>query len=117
MECSHCHAVMDSGDLFCGDCGTPLPPPPALTGAQAGSNGNGRWPATGRTVPRQASAAHENGSSGPFFSHARTRPAGRMTNATRYLCAAAYLDAGYAATVIRELVASVWWNWPTTSRS
>ena len=106
MECSHCHAVMDSGDLFCGECGTPLPPP-ALSGARAGPNGNGRWPATGQTVPRQASAALENGSPGPFFSHARTRPAGRMTNATRYLCAAAYLDAGYAATVIRELVASV----------
>jgi hypothetical protein len=104
MECSHCRAVMEPGDIFCGNCGAPSPSaaPPGVPSA-----GNGKWPTAVQTVPRQAPAAPETTTAGPFFSHMRSRPDGRMTNATRYLCAAAYLDAGYATTVIRELVASV----------
>ena len=41
-----------------------------------------------------------------FFRHAPGRPEGRPTNATRYLCAAAYLNPAYANQVIWELVAS-----------
>ena len=41
-----------------------------------------------------------------FFGHASPRPAGRPSNPTRYLCAAAYLDPGYANEVIGELVAT-----------
>jgi hypothetical protein len=116
MECSQCHAAMESGDIFCGSCGSPslAPSRAGARSASAGNGsagngpaGNGKWPTAAQTVPRQASAARETAPSGPFFSHTRSRPDGRMTNATRYLCAAAYLDAAYAATVIRELIASV----------
>ena len=41
-----------------------------------------------------------------FFGHASRRPAGWPSNPTRYLCAAAYLDPGYANEVIGELVAT-----------
>jgi hypothetical protein len=44
--------------------------------------------------------------SGRFFSHAQARPAGRVTNTTRYLSAAAYLNPRYANVVIGDLVAS-----------
>jgi hypothetical protein len=44
--------------------------------------------------------------SGRFFHHALGRPAGRPSNPTRYLCAAAYLNPWYANRVIGELVAS-----------
>jgi hypothetical protein len=103
---------MESGDTFCGNCGARSPSPaPALTGAGGASVGNEHraGPAWGavRTVPPPALPPPDAAPSGPFFSHSRVRPDGRMTNATRYLSAAAYLDATYAATVIRELVASV----------
>jgi hypothetical protein len=42
----------------------------------------------------------------PFFTHAGPRPPEPMGNATRYLCAAAYLDPAFSNGVIRELVAS-----------
>jgi hypothetical protein len=42
----------------------------------------------------------------PFFTHAAARPRQPMSNATRYLCAAAYLDPLFANRVIRELVGS-----------
>jgi hypothetical protein len=41
-----------------------------------------------------------------FFMHAATGPSGPLSNATRYLCAAAYLNPGFANTVIGELLAS-----------
>jgi hypothetical protein len=44
--------------------------------------------------------------SGRFFSHAQARPAERLTNTTRYLSAAAYLNPRYANVVIGDLVAS-----------
>lgn len=110
VECSNCHAVIESGDTFCGNCGA-RSPSPALAGAGGASVGNGHraGPARAavRTVPPPAPPPPDAAPSGPFFSHSRARPDGRMTNATRYLSAAAYLDASYAATVIRELVASV----------
>jgi hypothetical protein len=44
----------------------------------------------------------------PFFSHETTRPqaAGVMSDATRYLCAAAYLSPQFANRVVDHLVAS-----------
>jgi hypothetical protein len=111
MECFHCHALMESGDVFCGNCGK-RSPAMAVNGPAAneppgrGLNGNGKWPTAAPAVPRQAPMADQITANGPFFSHARPHSGGRMTNATRYLCAAAYLDAAYAAAVIRELMAS-----------
>src|ERR1700753_509891 len=111
---------MDSGDVFCGDCGARVPSPaPAAAGpgAGAGLGGNGRWPvpaqatapaqAAVRTVPPPSPSPPGAAPSGPVFGHSRSRSDGRLTNATRYLCAAAYLDSAYAATVIRELITSV----------
>jgi hypothetical protein len=99
---------MESGDVFCGNCGTPSPP--ALTGAGDVPMGNGQRTglarAAVRTVPPPSPPPPDPVPSGPFFSHSRSRPAGRMTNATRYLCAAAYLNPVYTYTVIRELVSS-----------
>jgi hypothetical protein len=42
----------------------------------------------------------------PYFTHATAQPPAPMSNATRYLCAAAYLDQSFTNRVIRELVAS-----------
>jgi hypothetical protein len=41
-----------------------------------------------------------------FFGHAVAEQGGPLSNATRYLCAAAYLDRSYANTVIGELLGS-----------
>jgi hypothetical protein len=41
-----------------------------------------------------------------FFSHERAQEAKPLNNATRYLCAAPYLDSGFADRVIGELVAT-----------
>jgi hypothetical protein len=41
-----------------------------------------------------------------FFTHAASQPSGPLSNATRYLSAAAYLNPGFANTVIGELLAS-----------
>jgi hypothetical protein len=41
-----------------------------------------------------------------FFGHAAAQPGGPLSNSTRYLCAAAYLNPKYANLVISELVAS-----------
>jgi hypothetical protein len=63
------------------------------------------WPVQPRmgTVDDQPA---EVAPSGEFFTHAAGRRGGPMSNATRYLCAAAYLNAAYVNTVIGELVAS-----------
>ncbi|HTT51970.1 MAG TPA: hypothetical protein VMH35_11270 [Streptosporangiaceae bacterium] len=59
-------------------------------------------PGPHRRVPTPRAGSWPSG----FFTHAQGRAAGKTTNATRYLCAAAYLNPGYAGTVIRELVNS-----------
>jgi hypothetical protein len=109
VDCFYCHALMEPGDVFCGSCGQRSPALAANGSPDAMNsrgNGNGRWPTVAPSVPRQPPPAQETAATGPFFSHTPARSGGRMTNATRYLCAAAYLDAGYAGAVIRELVAS-----------
>jgi hypothetical protein len=59
---------------------------------------------SGRAARRQAQA--EAPVSDEFFTHAASPPSGPLSNATRYLCAAAYLNPGFANTVIGELLAS-----------
>jgi hypothetical protein len=59
---------------------------------------------SGRVARQQARA--EAPVSDEFFTHAATEPSGPLSNATRYLCAAAYLNPGFANTVIGELLAS-----------
>jgi hypothetical protein len=80
---------MEPGDAFCGDCGASAP---GVVIENARVNGT---------------SSTNSVRNGAFFSHVppRTEP-GRMTNATRYLCAAAYLSPTFGAGVIRNLVSS-----------
>ena len=101
MRCGNCGTLLGSADAFCDNCGTP---------SGAAGNGNetragrlaGIPPAAYQPVPPQRDA----GWPGAFFSHAQARRPGRMSSATRYLSAAAYLNPGYAGLVIRELINS-----------
>jgi hypothetical protein len=79
MRCASCDAVVASADSFCGTCG-----------AKVLKSGNGS-----STLP---------GSRRVFFAHAVGERAGRMSNATRYMCAAAYLVPGFASRVTGELL-------------
>ena len=91
--CNNCGQALGGDDAFCGLCGTPA------QSAQA-SPGNGmphEQPDAGRSPA---------GAGGPFFGHAAPRPPGPLSNTTRYLCAAAYLDDRFANRVLRELVAT-----------
>jgi hypothetical protein len=91
MTCSSvgCGAIVLTGDQFCGTCGAPVPdarrPAP--------------WPGTASET-----AGPPDGE--PFFSHEPRRPAGPLSNATRYLCAAAYLNRAFANRVIWNLLAT-----------
>ena len=71
---------------------------PAFPGSEPPYRGPGR-------VARQQAQA-EAPVSDEFFTHAAGQPSGPLSNATRYLCAAAYLNPGFANTVIGELLAS-----------
>jgi hypothetical protein len=98
---TQCNQPLSSDDVFCGFCGTPVPRPESTT----------RWPGTahqydeapngqGDTAPPPAGAGVS------FFSHEPPRQRGPLNNATRYLCAAAYLDNDFAYRVIRKLLAT-----------
>jgi hypothetical protein len=65
-------------------------------------------PAAARTGNHaaQATGGRRQRLGGPYFTHAAARPPEPMGNATRYLCAAAYLDPSFSNRVIRELVGS-----------
>jgi hypothetical protein len=71
---------------------------PAFPGSEPPYRGPGR-------VARQQAQA-EAPVSDEFFTHAAGQPSGPLGNATRYLCAAAYLNPGFANTVIGDLLAS-----------
>ena len=71
---------------------------PAFPGSEPPYRGPGR-------VARQQAQA-EAPVSDEFFTHAAGPPSGPLSNATRYLCAAAYLNPGFANPVIGELLAS-----------
>lgn len=101
MTCGNCGTVLEPEGKFCGGCGREVSPP---LDQGAASNGHSESIEPGEFQPIRAPEATVP--PGRFFSHADPRPAGLMTNATRYLCAAAYLSPRYAGTVIRELVAS-----------
>jgi hypothetical protein len=127
-SCAECGLALGESDQFCGHCGTPAP-----NGRTAGAPQPAAWPATPPAPPPSPGRASGWGQASPpsgtitvrqdrlelippagahtalsarFFGHASRRPAGRPSNPTRYLCAAAYLDPGYANDVIGELVAT-----------
>src|SRR5262245_17382135 len=97
MVCS-CGSPLDDGDIFCGNCGKPrslptvtvMEPQVDLVTAPVG----------------EASEAARQPLGTQYFTHATARPPEPMSNATRYLCAAAYLDSSFSNGVIRELLGS-----------
>jgi hypothetical protein len=125
LACPNCGDPLVEGDRFCGTCGTPSPsaPRPAAEAQPFAADGQrpaptaqrpAPWPDTPGTsgtlngdqdlVPAQTSLPADP--SAPFFVHAAPKPPQRLGNATRYLCAAAYLDRTFANDVIWELIAS-----------
>lgn len=117
--CYRCGTMFGDGDAFCGMCGIARadaeagPPPksrapgpqPAAAAATMIRPSEGVPP---QEVPRQGARPVSPRWAGGFFSHNTTVPAdaGVLSNATRYLSAAAYLRPSFANLVIDELVAS-----------
>jgi hypothetical protein len=101
LKCNNCDVVLLKDDRFCGTCGVAAPPVqrPAPWPGTAGD--------TSRTLDgRQEETSGPAGTSHPFFAHSAPRETRRLNNATRYLCAAAYLDRLFANRVIWELITS-----------
>ena len=108
LECSNCRLPLAESDGFCGSCGTRARP---ADGHSTVRPDTGTWPGNGtgaRAQPRQASQPGAEGPvlSGRFFQHSSRQSDNPLTNATRYLCAAAYLNPFFANAVIWELLAS-----------
>ncbi len=101
MRCSYCATALEPGGQFCGGCGRQVSP--SDHGIGTSSDYGGSVEPDGFQPIRTSEGIVPPGR---FFSHAARRSASSMTNATRYLCAAAYLSPRYAGTVIGELVAS-----------
>jgi hypothetical protein len=130
--CGQCRSPLADNDVFCGNCGArvvimpdapvervpdgvplaravaPTPPmarvaPPAVPQHAVPQHA---MPPPAESRARRASPPPVQPAAGQFFSHAAARPAGPMNNATRYLCAAAYLDSAFANKVLSELVGS-----------
>src|SRR5260370_28277097 len=131
MQCINCGSAVTRDDVFCGTCGsavcavggggppaaepvqvgTVAPPGPAewsqaktfaqVPAARAGSEETAWWQAKPEPVAVAGSVPPDQ-----FFGHAASQPGGPLSNATRYLCAAAYLDPNYSNKVIGELTAS-----------
>jgi hypothetical protein len=74
--------------LTCAECNTPLEMADLFCGV---CGTRAPWPGDGNRT---------------FFDHEPQRPGGPLSNATRFLCAAAYLDRGFANQVIGHLVAT-----------
>lgn len=131
MACANCGNQVRSSDSFCDNCGTPvsavaggnflkqtqvddvsatvppvnsrhLPPPPGS------AYGKFSRPAADSAHSQFKPPTFQPTASHGFFSHGpRALPdARRWTNATRYLCAAAYLAPDFTNTLIGELIAS-----------
>jgi hypothetical protein len=100
---TQCEGIIIPGERFCGECGEPAraPAPPPVTDRY------GFWPPNEPGVmPRGSRHAATFADTEPFFSHEPPRPSGPLNNATRFLCAAAYLDNGFANKVIWHLLAT-----------
>jgi hypothetical protein len=124
--CVNCGSALTPEDLFCGICGTaviaagrsgtpraePVQVNTMAPGVAWGTSA--RVPPTAAPAPRGAAGTawwqpgHEPVEVNPdaFFGHVAGPPGGPLSNATRYLCAAAYLDPTYTNKVISELTAS-----------
>ncbi len=110
LECGNtqCGQILNGDEAFCGYCGTPVPGPQRIIAPPPGPMS---WPGTvrqptGALNGQQDAGPALAGAGVPFFSHESPRRPGPLTNATRYLCAAAYLDNKFANQVIGELIAT-----------
>ena len=113
---AQCGEPLSDGDVFCGNCGTPAPraqPAMAWTGPAAPPGAAGTYTAASpHGVPRggptrggETSAGASPAAAGAaHFGHEPRRQSGPLNNTTRYLCAAAYIDNGFANRVIRALL-------------
>ena len=95
-KCGTCQEPFEDEARFCGTCGTQRPD--AITLAP--------WPRVSEEGPADGRQGRVPAGSGPFFGHSQVEPPGPPSNATRYLCAAAYLDRAFANRVIAELLGS-----------
>ena len=127
LQCAECSSALAPGDIFCGTCGTAasavnrggagaervqvstMAPgtawagtsaqaPPAPATARGGAGSTAWW----QSRPEPAEVVPQD----QFFGHAAAQPDGPLSNSTRYLCAAAYLNPEYANSVTSELLAS-----------
>lgn len=99
LVCS-CGSPLGDDDIFCGNCGKPR----SLPAVTVIDTAVGADPADTSTA--QASGHAQQALGAPYFTHATARPPDQMSNATRYLCAAAYLDSSFTNRVIREFIGS-----------
>jgi hypothetical protein len=128
LQCAECSSALTPEDIFCGTCGTaasaanrggvtgaervqvstmapgtawartPAQAPPAPAAARGGAGSTTWW----QSRPEPAEVVPQD----QFFGHAAAEPDGPLSNSTRYLCAAAYLNPEYANSVTSELLAS-----------
>ena len=101
LECSNCGLPLAEDESFCGSCGTRARRAYDQSTVRPGM---GAWPETGGAQARRSEVGPAL--SDRFFQHAPRRSGNPLTNATRYLCAASYLNPAFATTVIWELLAS-----------
>src|SRR6266566_4752549 len=127
LQCADCGSALTPEDIFRGTCGTAVSAAnrggaPRAEPVQVSTMAPGTaWAGTSARVPPASAARGEAGGTtwwqsrpepvevtpqDQFFGHAAAQPDGPLSNSTRYLCAAAYLNPDYANSVISELVAS-----------
>ena len=128
LQCVNCRSSIAPEDIFCGVCGTPVaaadrggPSPEPVRVDTMAAGAAAAWAATTQSppafvAPRRTASSSEWRQPRPepagvvppeqFFEHAIAHSDGPLSNSTRYLCAAAYLNPAYTNTVIRELAAS-----------
>ncbi|HEY1706459.1 MAG TPA: hypothetical protein VGG75_42850, partial [Trebonia sp.] len=95
-----CDGTVLAGDLFCASCGAQVPEaqrPAPWTAVPPATTAPAALPSL-RITPPPA------GDSEPLFSHEQRRAPGPVNSATRFLCAAAYLNHDFANRVIQHLL-------------
>jgi len=94
---SLCDGEILASEKFCGKCGYPVPV----------AQHSARWPGTElKEVTEPDTELVPDEAVEPFFEHAPDRTSPPLNNATRYLCAATYLESGFANHIITNLLAT-----------
>jgi hypothetical protein len=95
-----CGGRLTPHDQFCGDCGMPVPNSERVAVQRE------RAAAFPEAWTRTAAPPLPPGIGTPFFSHHPAMATRTLSNATRHLCAAAYLSRGFANRVVADLISS-----------